>query len=322
MKTGLRRAMLFAVYTTVAWSGDLAAGLVADEVAARFGPDWGATIVGPEVQAQAIEVAVPDVEVQVPEVVVEVKPSIASRVRVRRADPCTHSSRQELVIPVEAAGRLEVRAGSGALDVEGREGLQEVVVVGLLCASDAELLEGLDVRALRRGADDVLVETTYPRRRGDQAGRRVARIDLTILVPGGLAVDIDDSSGHIVVEGTGALSIDDSSGDIRVRQVWGDVRIDDSSGSLDVEAVSGTLAIEDGSGGIDVRRVGGSLYLRDGSGGIEAASIEGDVVIERDGSGGIDVRDVGGDFVVEEDGSGGIRHAGVDGRVDLPRKKR
>ena len=71
-----------------------------------------------------------------------------------------------------------------------------------------------------------------------------------------------------------------------------------------------------------MRNVLGSLRLRDGSGGIDVSEIGQSVVIESDGSGSIDVRTVGGDFIVERDGSGSIRHSSVEGRVDVPVRRR
>lgn len=324
MMAALRIAALFAAYGTVAWGGDRAVDLLAQEVDARFGPELierfaverEATLV------RAIEVEVPEVVVEVPDVVVEVRPSIVSRVQIRRSDECAYGAERELTIPVDAAGALSLDAGAGTLQVEGRAGLEEIVVVGTLCASHEEFLQEMDVLAERLGGGDVAVRTTYPRQRDRWDGPRTARIDLTVLVPRGLDVDVDDSSGDAEFSGTGDLRIDDSSGDLRIRAVEGQLRIDDSSGSVDVEDVTGDVTIADGSGGLDVRRVGGSLHLRDGSGGIDVASVEGDVVVETDGSGGIDVRGVGGDFVVERDGSGGIRHSDVDGRVEIPRKRK
>ncbi len=315
MTKALRIAALFAAYGTVAWSGDQAVGLLALEIDARFGSTLVERVAFDESEVVTVRT------VEIPDVVVEVRPTVVSRVHLRHAGECSYEAEREFSVPVDASGTLRLDAGAGELHVEGRDGLEEIVVVGLLCASHEEFLNELDVRATRRGGD-VEVETMYPEQRGDWNGRRVARIDLTVLVPAGLAVDVDDSSGNAEIFGTGDLTIDDSSGDLRVRDIRGELRIDDSSGSLDVEDVSGDVVIDDSSGGVDVRRVGGSVSLRDGSGGIDVDSVDGDVLIESDGSGGIDVRQVGGDFVVERDGSGGIRHSGVDGRVDIPRKRR
>jgi hypothetical protein len=301
MMRALRVTALFAAYSAVGYGGDYAVGLLAQEAQAR-------------IETDVVEVR--------RTVVVEVRPTVVSRVLVRHGAACSYESERDFSLPADASGSLSLRAGSGELHVEGREGLEGIVVVGLLCASHEEYLQDLDISIERESGGDVAIQTVYPDQRDHSDGRNVARIDLTVLVPRGMAVDIDDSSGGIEVFGTGDLSVDDSSGDLRVHDIDGSLIIDDSSGSLDVENVSGDVEIEDGSGGVDVRMVGGSLHLRDGSGGIQATDIDGDVVVESDGSGGIEVRDVGGDFIVDRDGSGGIRHSGVEGRVEVPRKRR
>jgi hypothetical protein len=309
MMRGLRVGVLFAVYTVVGYGGDYAVGLLAQEAQTRFGTEMAQLVALGESEAPSV-------------VVVDVRPTIVSRVRVRHGAECSYEAEREISVAADASGVLSVEAGSGELHVEGRDGLEEIVVVGMLCASHEESLEEMDVSIDRAGDGEVVIQTMYPSDRNDTHGRRVARIDLTVLMPKGMTVDIDDSSGGIDVSGTGDLSVDDSSGDLRVQDVDGWLRIDDSSGSVDVQNVSGDVDIDDGSGGLELRMIGGSLHLRDGSGGIEATGIDGDVVVESDGSGGIDVRDVGGDFVVALDGSGGIRHSGVEGRVDVPPKRR
>lgn len=309
MMRALRVGALFAAYTVIGYGGDYAVGLLAPGAQARFGTDMAQLVTLGESEAPMV-------------VVVDVQPTIVSRVRVRHGDECAYEVEREFSVAADASGMLSLEVGSGELHVEGREGLEEIVVVGMLCASHEEYLDEMDVSIERSNGGEVVIQAMYPSDRNDTHGRSVARIDLTVLMPRGMTVDIDDSSGGIDVSGTGDLSVDDSSGDLRVHDVDGSLRIDDSSGSLDVQNVSGDVEIDDGSGGLELRMIGGSVHLRDGSGGIEATRIDGDVVVESDGSGGIDVRDVGGDFVVSRDGSGGIRHSGVEGRIDVPRKRR
>lgn len=165
------------------------------------------------------------------------------------------------------------------------------------------------------------IETHYPDVR-NRNGTRTARIDLEVLIPTGLDVEIDDSSGSIDIRRVGSLRIDDSSGSIDASDVEGPVDIDDSCGGIELEDVRGDVRIEDGSGGIELRSITGRVELRDGSGGIDVEDVGAHVVVHRDGSGSIEVRNVGGDLVVERDGSGGIRYSGVRGSVDIPDVKR
>ena len=306
MRTALRVAALFAGYSVIGFGGDFAVGLLAQD-------RDDATFVR---RAPAVVVEVE------PTVVVDVKPAIVTRIQIRHSGECDFQMDREITMSAAGVALLNIDAGSGTLHVEGQEGLDEIVMVGRVCASNEEYLDDLQLSVEQSATGEVTLVTHYPERTSRSGGNHTARIDLTVLMPLGLNVDIDDSSGEMEVSGTGDLNIDDSSGSIRVSGVIGSLIIDDSSGGLDVEDVSGDVSIEDGSGGVVVRAIQGSLRLRDGSGGIEAAAVGHDVIVESDGSGGIEVRDVGGDFIVERDGSGGIRHSGVQGRVDVPVRER
>ncbi len=234
---------------------------------------------------------------------------------------CGYRAEQEISLAASATDSLELRAGSGDLKVEGRQGLDEVRVTARACASDEAYLDELHV-TLDRAGDDLILATHYPVRSVFRFGNNVARIDLVVEIPLNMVVEIDDSSGSIGVFGTGALRIDDDSGSIDISGIDGGVTIDDDSGSLAVDDVSGDVEIQDGSGSIRVRDIQGSLRVRDGSGSIAAVNVGQDVLIERDGSGSINVRDVLGDFTVRRDGSGEIQHSNVEGRVEIPRRKR
>lgn len=304
MGTALRILALFTVYSGIAFVGSYAAGLFAE------GPSEVETMVEREA----------DRDVRVERIAeVKVHPEILSRIESHLSDRCDVSRDLERTVPADDVSRLTVLAGSGELRIEGHADLDEIVVVGRACASEEAYLEELTVSAEARDGG-VTLETHYPDRSGWGSVR--ASIDLVVLVPAGLAVDVDDSSGGIVVEGTGPLRIDDSSGSIRVADVRGSVVIDDSSGGIEVRGVEGELTLEDGSGGIELRAVTGTVRVRDGSGSIEVVQAGADVIVESDGSGSIGVRDVAGSFRVERDGSGGIRHADVRGSVEIPREER
>ncbi len=219
------------------------------------------------------------------------------------ADHCDYSLARDLTLPVTAVSLVDIRAGSGDLHVEGMDGLDEIRVEGRVCASDEALLEDLTISAETDGGT-AFIQTNYPDQRDRGWRGWTASIDLVVLVPTGMAVEIDDSSGNMEVRGTGDLRIDDSSGSIYVEDILGSVEVDDSSGGLDIEGVDGDVRVSDGSGGIDV------------------TDVTGDVIIDEDGSGSIEVRDVGQNFTVRRDGSGGIRHSGVRGTVDIPERRR
>ncbi len=225
----------------------------------------------------------------------------------------------------EAAGagdHLWVDAGSGSLEVIGVSGLTEARAVARACASHEEFLEELRVTAQKDG-DRVVIDTFYPDwNDGWGWGNRYARLDLRIEVPEGMAAEIRDSSGEIRVELLGDLDIRDSSGEIEGGNLLGRVNIDDSSGEIILWDISGDVEIDDSSGEIQLEGVGGGVVLSDGSGEIDIRDVVETVRIIRDSSGSIDVEQVGGDFIVERDGSGSIHYRDIQGRVDVPRRRR
>jgi hypothetical protein len=284
-----------------------------------FGGDFAMNLLAqdhPSAHPVRVRVASPVVDVKAADPVVRVD------VRVRDSGPCRYEAERSVKLDASASGRLRLDAGAGELKVVGVEGLGEVRAVGRACASNEDDLDALQVSLEDRGGE-LALETHYPDHSSmGWRGEHYARIDLTVEVPRGMSVDVDDSSGDLSVSGTGELNIDDSSGSLTVQDVIGSVRVDDSSGDIEVSGVKGDVEIEDGSGGIDVRDVQGSVRLDDGSGGIDVSGVGRDVLVSDDGSGSIVVRDVQGDFTVRSDGSGSVRYSGVQGSVNIPRDKR
>lgn len=285
-------------------------GLFLGYALAGFGGDYAVSLLAQEhTPANGVRVHVNDVKVE---------RAVRVRTRVRASESCRYEAERSVRIDASASQQLFLEAGSGDLKVVGVAGLGEVRAVGRACASDEASLQDLQLTLEKRG-DAVALTAHYP----DIGwhGDGYARIDLTVEIPRGMSVDLDDSSGDLQVSGSGDLRIDDSSGGILVEDATGSVSIDDSSGEIDVSGVQGDLRIEDGSGSIDVRNVQGSVRLDDGSGGISVVGVGRDVMVDGDGSGSIEVRDVKGDFTVRHDGSGSIRYSGIQGTVDIPREK-
>ena len=300
MMGALKVASLFLAYGLIGYGGDYAVGLI-----------------GLEGHSGTRHVIV-DVEHMV-DVDVDVEHMVDVDVHVQHSGECKFEVERRVTLDASATEWLRLRAGAGALAVEGQAGLEQVQAVGRACASEAGYLDDLRV-TLERVNDEIVLSAHYPDRSG--WGNGYARIDLAVEIPLSMPVDLDDSSGSVELAGTGELRIDDSSGSIFARGINGSVSIDDSSGEIDVEDVSGDVRIEDGSGEINVRDVQGSVHIRDGSGSIDVVEVDQNVVIDEDGSGSIEVRDVLGDFSVLSDGSGSIRHSGVAGAVEIPMKKR
>lgn len=263
MRKMLKATALFVVYSGIGFGGEWAVGLLAQERAVD--------------DRRIDEEVVVDVEPMV-DVVVEVEPEVIVDVQVRMGGDCRYGVAREVAIPAAAIERLAIDAGAGELRVEGRDGLEEIRATAELCASVEEWLDDMQLRATESGGELTLT-TRYPDRSGWAGRDNTARIDLTVLVPRGLAVEIEDSSGEIEVSGTGDLDIEDSSGSILVRGIAGHLRIDDSSGEVEVEEVAGDVEVADGSGSITVRSVAGDLAVDDGSGSITYSDVAGSVEI-------------------------------------------
>ena len=235
-----------------------------------------------------------------------------------QGDDCRYTAPREANADAAGATRLVVTAGSGKLEVVGRPGLRQARVRATACASDRDLLDDINLSAVREGGE---VRVRANDRDRDLRNREYARLDVVIEVPEGMAADIEDGSGEIDLSALGALVLNDGSGSINGEDLRGDVEIEDGSGEINLRNIKGNVRIEDGSGEIDLRNVDGRVDIRDSSGEITLYKVLRDVLIS-DSSGGIDVDDVGGNFTVRNDSSGGIDYSGVKGSVDIPSKKR
>lgn len=183
-------------------------------------------------------------------------------------------------------GKLTLDVGAGSLGVIGSEDNDtRIQVRAQACADSRSQLEELDVLHERRG-DAWVIRTDIPEQRFSifslLGGNYSARIDIDVMVPAGMLLEIDDGSG-----------------DISIRDFRGELRIDDGSGDMELRNIDGSVEIEDGSGDIEIDGVGG------------------DVVIEDDGSGDIDVRNVRGDFIARNTGSGDVNFRDIEGRTEV-----
>lgn len=208
-----------------------------------------------------------------------------------------------LSLPAESLKALEIRAGAGFLTVTGREGLAAIEVKAEIVAKgvsdkdlDAYLKDRIELTLVKKGDRAVLVSRVRGKFRLFSLGDE-AVINLTVMVPKTLTLDIDDGSGSIGVEDVAGVRVDDGSGSIRISRIAGGVEIDDGSGGIEIEEVTGDVSIEDGSGEIEVRGVGGMVTIDDGSGSISIEDVAKDVRILNAGSGGVDIAGVKGRII-------------------------
>jgi phage baseplate assembly protein gpV len=227
---------------------------------------------------------------------------------------------QVLTLPAEGIAKLEVTAGAGFLRVSGVEGARAVEVKAAIVVTgvgdkdmEGYIKDRVELELRKAGNAAVLVGRI--RDHGFSFVPRDARVDLTVTVPKGLAVEIDDGSGELAVSGVaGDVRIKDGSGSIEVRDIGGSLWIDDGSGEIEVDGVQGNVEIIDGSGETDVRNVAGDLSIDDGSGGTTLRKIGGSVTVE-DGSGSLEIDDVGKDVRIRHKGSGSLDIQNVKGKV-------
>ncbi|MDE2980141.1 MAG: hypothetical protein OXU74_03005 [Gemmatimonadota bacterium] len=223
--------------------------------------------------------------------------------------------RDEIDLTGPVVGTLDVDAGAGRLVVTGSSAIDEIRVMAVLCASDRDRLEGLGV-----SLDGDKLQTEYPGRIGGW-GNNYARIDLTVEVPAGMGIRVEDSSGSLEIVGVGDVEVRDGSGSMSLREV-GSVSVVDGSGGLRIADVTGDVDVEDGSGSMEIRVVGGDVTISDGSGSIRVEGVGGTVRIDEVGSGGVSVRDVDGDLVVTDGRRERIRYSEIRGTLDLPPARR
>lgn len=236
------------------------------------------------------------------------------------ADSCNYQKDIEFTVDATSAQNLRVDVGAGELSIRGRADTDEVLVTAVACASSRSQLDDMDIRQRSRGSD-IEIFTEFEQRRHflSWLGSRDAHIDIEMVVPEKLTLQVDDGSGFVTISGVSALSLEDGSGSIEVSDVSGDVYIDDGSGSIDIRNVDGLVSIEDGSGDLKVIESNEVHIIDDGSGGIRIANITRNVHIEDDGSGGIDIQDIGGDVEIGDAGSGRLNVQGVAGNYHAGR---
>lgn len=202
----------------------------------------------------------------------EVQPSAPAH------DQCRFEARRSLRQSLDADQLLRLLAGGGALEVVGVDGLGEVRAVARACASEEEYLNDLQLTSKMQG-NALLLETHYPSWGRSSWGNRYARLDLRVEVPAGLAAEIQDGSGEMMVSGLGTVDIKDGSGGIVLTDILGDVRLEDGSGEITIRDVRGSVNVDDGSGEMALRSIGGDVRINDGSGEIEVQGVGGSLTV-------------------------------------------
>jgi DUF4097 and DUF4098 domain-containing protein YvlB len=213
---------------------------------------------------------------------------------------------------------LKIYCGSGSLTVIGAHGIDrisatgQIEVRGIAANEFQKYLENqLQLSLIELGKNAVLrAEIKNLIQRAIEA-----KIDLTVIVPKGLNVTIDDGTGPIIVTSlSGALQVNDGSGTIDIINMQGDIKIKDGSGGINIQDVRGNVEVQDGSGEIKIGPIKGDVSITDASGSMTIQDIDGNVTVTDD-SGSIEIYQVTQNVFIRQAGSGSLEIEGVKGRV-------
>lgn len=221
-----------------------------------------------------------------------------------------------------------IDVGAGDLEITSQKGIDEITVVAKIVVGGYS-----DSYGKRFVESNVKLDLTTQGSTGhlvsdidnDSSGwfsRLVsggghAYVDLEIIVPEGVSLKINDSSGDVLLQNlVQNVSLDDSSGDVTIKNHVGSLKVDDSSGDLHIVSVRGSVRIDDSSGDTTVREVTGDVWIDDGSGDIRFEEIDGSVDVSDDGSGDIRISRVSGNVHLGDTGSGDVHLASVSGVIE------
>ncbi len=224
----------------------------------------------------------------------------------------TQELQESLRVDVIDAKKLVVDINAGDIEIVGDANINYVSIDATIYTTDEknyalELVSKGDKIALSADAHTGSSMTWY--------SGNSPRIDMKVSVPAGLNIELDDSSGDIIIRGmTANIDIEDGSGNLDI-EGGHHIYIDDGSGNITLKSSTGNLSVEDGSGELVISNVNGNVSIEDGSGGISIDDITGVVTID-DGSGDIDVTHAGG-LIITDDGSGSVRSKHIKGDVQL-----
>ncbi|MCE9687855.1 DUF4097 family beta strand repeat-containing protein [Shewanella sp. AS16] len=229
------------------------------------------------------------------------------------ANAASEHQQRELQLSAADIHVLAARTGAGSLEIQGVEGLNQILVKADIYSDDEAQIDF----SLARQAGKAKLVADVKQAKGFFFGSYDSPyMDVTVQLPAAMALELDDGSGGIEIAGMSAdIRVKDGSGALKI--VGGNnLRIDDGSGAIVISQVTGDIEIEDGSGAIDISRVTGDIEIDDGSGNMDIRDIQGKVKI-RDGSGNIEVSNTLG-LTILEAGSGKVSFDQIKGAVSRP----
>src|SRR5512140_363082 len=171
---------------------------------------------------------------------------------------CRFTAKRQASVDLNGATKVRVLSGAGWLRVTGQPGLTQARATGEACASSQDLLTSVVIRTSRSGSE-VVIEAVMPE--SSWGWSHESRLDMEVVLPDNVAVNVDDGSGDTTVSNVASLDVDDGSGDLTIRNVAGAVKFDDGSGDVEITNVGGDVRANDGSGDVTIGHVRGSVII-------------------------------------------------------------
>lgn len=236
------------------------------------------------------------------------------------AQPCKYEAPRQAQVDLAGVRGVQVEVRSYDLHVLGTPGAKQLQWQGRACASDAALLDRLQVSQRREGDQLIL---TLGGERGvsfNLFGSSYASLDVHLTLPPELPLTVRVGSGDADVDGMTQLHGQVGSGDLHVRRITGALHASVGSGDIDASDIGSLQLGTVGSGDFKGQRIKGDAKVGAiGSGDVDLREVGGSVRVDTLGSGDLDVHGVGGDLSLGAKGSGDVDHSGVKGKVALPR---
>ncbi len=215
-----------------------------------------------------------------------------------------YSTTKTMELSTDGIDKLKINCGAGYLEVQGIEGMTtieveaEIIIEGVKKKKAEEFVEeNMELELEKQGKYARLTSRFEDSKSffGNMFSSGSRLINLTVKIPKGMSLNIDDGSGSIWIQNIAAnINIDDGSGEVEIEDIVGDIEIDDGSGRVRVTNITGDVEIDDGSGEINVRKIDGNVIVSDGSGDIYVSDVTQDVEVLDDGSGRCRIRNVDG----------------------------
>lgn len=239
------------------------------------------------------------------------------------AAPCKYEAPRHLQLDLAGVRGVQLEVNSFDLHVKAAPGSRQLLLDGRACASEASMLDRLQVSQRREG-DQLIVALGGNRSGGGFSlnlfGASYASLDVTVQLPPEMPTTLRVGSGDAWAVGLHQLASVVGSGDLHVSQISGAFSTSVGSGDVDASDVGSLQAGAVGSGDLRAQRVKGDAKVGAiGSGDVKLHDVGGSVRVDTLGSGNLVVRNAGGDLSLGAKGSGDVDHSGVRGKVSVPR---